>query len=79
MPELGKIEDYCVNRRYREAKSPGYGLGIGVGADAARSRAVPGRQREREATHGRRQASKASFVMVVSFLIVCYPEASLVN
>ncbi len=79
MPAPGKIEDYRVDRRYREAKSPGYGLGIEVRADAARSRAVPGRQREREAAHGRRQASKASFVMVVSFLIVCYPEVQLVN
>ncbi|MFB8831374.1 hypothetical protein ACE0DR_23730 [Azotobacter sp. CWF10] len=53
MPELGKIEDYCVNRRYREAKSPGYRLGIEVGANAARSRAVPG---GREAGGGARQA-----------------------
>jgi hypothetical protein len=79
MPAPGASWGYCIDRRYREAYPPGYGLAVGKEGDVVRGRAMPARQGEKGAAHERRQASGASFIMFVSFLIDCYPEASLVN
>jgi len=79
MPAPGASRGYCIDRRYREAYPPGYGLVVGKEGGVVRGRAMPGRQEEKGAAHGRRQASGISFSMFVSFLIDCYPEASLVN